>query len=455
MEQTRARFINPLNARIAAGLATVVMFVAFFFPVGTASASQSAVGQVPPGTFIVPASGKIFGYVGGYCDGTIDTGAPHAAWDISNSSGGAIGASSGGTVIFAGLSNSNLGYRVVISHSNGWETSYSHLLSNVQVSSGNSVSAGQTIGYMGGTGTGGATQYAVHLHFELRYNGTAQSDWNSYFTCLKTVARGDTISGSGASITNNTVLAPGDWDGDGFSDVLHVQPAALYLYRGNGSGGFINGAGIVVATGWWGLRVITPGDWDGDGHPDLLAIDGSGSLWLYRGNGTGGFVSNNGTLLATNWGGLEHIVAPGDWDGDGHRDLIVVDNGGQLWLYRGNGTGGFASNNGTLLATGWGGYPRFATPGDFSGDGEPDLLLGETNGNLWLYRGNGTGGFASNNGALVGSGWTFREVVATPDFNGTGTSDVFGVTNAGAMYLYPGSGSGTFLAPWIALGSGW
>ncbi|WP_374956263.1 FG-GAP repeat domain-containing protein [Arthrobacter sp. MYb23] len=37
--------------------------------------------------------------------------------------------------------------------------------------------------------------------------------------------------------------------------------------------------------------ITGPGDFNGDGHSDVLARDTSGTLWLYPGNGTGGWLS--------------------------------------------------------------------------------------------------------------------------------------------------------------------
>jgi hypothetical protein len=47
----------------------------------------------------------------------------------------------------------------------------------------------------------------------------------------------------------------------------------------------------------------------------------------------------------------------------------------------------------------------FVGPGDFSGDRTPDLLAREAaTGYLWLYPGNGTGGWQPR--VRVGTGWT-------------------------------------------------
>ena len=48
----------------------------------------------------------------------------------------------------------------------------------------------------------------------------------------------------------NTVIGAGDLTSDGRSDLLARTPAGkLYLYRGNGTGGFA-APGQVVGTGW-------------------------------------------------------------------------------------------------------------------------------------------------------------------------------------------------------------
>ncbi len=86
--------------------------------------------------------------------------------DLGGARGTPIHAAADGTVIVArggGAWNGGYGNYVVISHSNGAQTLYSHMRS-VIASAGQSVASGQVIGYMGATGK--AT--GVHLHFEVR-----------------------------------------------------------------------------------------------------------------------------------------------------------------------------------------------------------------------------------------------------------------------------------------------
>ncbi|OQA13803.1 MAG: Murein hydrolase activator NlpD precursor [Chloroflexi bacterium ADurb.Bin360] len=108
------------------------------------------------GSFMWPAGGYISQ---GYWYG-------HRAIDIANAVGVAIVASDGGYVSFSGWTDVGYGYLVVVDHGNGYQTYYAHL-SNIFVTEGQVVGAGEIIGAMGSTGN----STGPHLHFEIRYQG--------------------------------------------------------------------------------------------------------------------------------------------------------------------------------------------------------------------------------------------------------------------------------------------
>jgi len=85
--------------------------------------------------------------------------------DLADYCGTAVMASASGDVIInrEGGWNGGYGNYAVISHSNGTQTLYSHLLSSI-VSAGWHVVQGQVIGYIGSTGK----STGCHLHFEVR-----------------------------------------------------------------------------------------------------------------------------------------------------------------------------------------------------------------------------------------------------------------------------------------------
>ena len=120
---------------------------------------QDAVGT---GKFCWPTSGYISQ---GYWYG-------HRAIDIANGVGTAILASDAGYVSFASWTDVGYGYLVVVDHANGYQTYYAHL-SNIFVTEGEAVAAGQVIGAMGSTGH----STGPHLHFEVRYNGYPTNPW--------------------------------------------------------------------------------------------------------------------------------------------------------------------------------------------------------------------------------------------------------------------------------------
>jgi murein DD-endopeptidase MepM/ murein hydrolase activator NlpD len=91
----------------------------------------------------------------------------HQGIDQGASTGTPIGASKGGTVIYAGWQG-GYGNLVLIDHHDGVVTAYAHQ-SRMAVSRGQSVSQGATIGYVGNTGN----STGPHLHFETRVNGSA------------------------------------------------------------------------------------------------------------------------------------------------------------------------------------------------------------------------------------------------------------------------------------------
>ncbi|MDD2556555.1 MAG: M23 family metallopeptidase [Syntrophaceticus sp.] len=99
-------------------------------------------------------------------------GGTHSGLDIGAGHGAAVGAAAGGTVSSTGWMG-GYGNCVLINHGNGMTTRYAHL-SQINVSSGQSVSSGQVIGSVGSTGN----STGPHLHFEVIVNGSTRNPLN-------------------------------------------------------------------------------------------------------------------------------------------------------------------------------------------------------------------------------------------------------------------------------------
>ena len=94
----------------------------------------------------------------------------HQGIDLGAPAGTTIVATRAGTVTSAGYSNS-LGWYVTINHGDGFSSMYGHMQGPAYVSSGSSVSQGQSIGGVGTTGISTGN----HLHFSILYNGAYQN----------------------------------------------------------------------------------------------------------------------------------------------------------------------------------------------------------------------------------------------------------------------------------------
>ncbi len=138
-----------------------------------------------------------------------------------------------------------------------------------------------------------------------------------------------------------------------------------------------------------------PGDFDGDGRTDLMARLPNGNLDLYRFNGTAFVLS---PTVGQGWTGFP--IVPGDFDGDGKTDILARSPWtGELFMFPFLGT-----NFGAKVS--YGNQPAYdlGFASDFDGDGKADLLVRSTTKDLNLYFSRGTSLTAARQ---VGNGWDF------------------------------------------------
>ncbi|MDX2295950.1 MULTISPECIES: FG-GAP repeat domain-containing protein [Streptomyces] len=197
-------------------------------------------------------------------------------------------------------------------------------------------------------------------------------------------------------------------------------------------------APVSIGSGWQVYdRIEAVGNLAGSAVGDLLARDRDGVLWLYQGNGTGGFATR--VRVGGGWQTYDKITGGSDLTGDGRADVLATDRTGVLWLYKstGNATNPFATRQ--RIGAGWGGYTKLAATGNIGGAAAGDLVARDKDGVLWLYLGKGDGTFAPR--TRVGSGWnTYTHIVAVGDSTGDGRADLVGLS-PGGNWLYKGTGS--------------
>jgi murein DD-endopeptidase MepM/ murein hydrolase activator NlpD len=126
----------------------------------------SGAGDTSPGVLGWPVNGPVTSSFGWRVHPIFGTQKLHTGVDLGVGYGTPIAAAEDGVVILAGPYG-GYGNAVVVDHGGGLSTLYAHQ-SSIAVGSGQRVSRGEVIGYVGCTGycTG------AHLHFETRENGT-------------------------------------------------------------------------------------------------------------------------------------------------------------------------------------------------------------------------------------------------------------------------------------------
>ncbi|MFF9146863.1 FG-GAP-like repeat-containing protein [Streptomyces sp. NPDC014861] len=237
---------------------------------------------------------------------------------------------------------------------------------------------------------------------------------------------------------------PHDFTYNGSTDVL-ARDAAGVLWRDDLRDRPVNGLvesakRTRIGGGWNTYRQIEAvGDIGGNEIGDLVALDGSGVLWSYAGEGYGTFGTR--VRVGGGWGVYQQLTGGSDLDGDGRSDLVATDGAGVLWFYKG--TGDLAKPFGARVRVGggWGVHNELAAVGNVAGTAAGDLVARDTTGVLWLYQGDGKGKFLPR--VKVGGGWNaFSRLVGAGDVDGDGRPDLIAY-GAGGTYVYASTGSTT------------
>ena len=237
-----------------------------------------------------------------------------------------------------------------------------------------------------------------------------------------------------------------DYDEDGVPDLLvqaltfDFQPRITFdVYKNLGDASFSQVSTIVMDYEYYPNQIyqMMAGDFDNDGHPDLAGVGGgydvSHVLYLW-GDGAGSFT------LEKFVGASRSNLATGDVNADGIPDLVTIENtgigfGSYVLLLPGK-TGRSELPPVPLYGDSWG--ELFTV--DINGDGYPDLLkTGFMTIPGQIYLSDEFGGFSLASTSVPVEG----KVIG--DLDGDGKMDLIGA-NDSAILIWPGDGSGQFLA---------
>jgi len=235
-------------------------------------------------------------------------------------------------------------------------------------------------------------------------------------------------------------LAAGDVNGDGFPDLVVANSYDVYVLFGDGAGSFTAGPQTpVIAL----PRTIVLTDFNGDSELDLAVVGGyslEAQCQILLGNGDGTFTSRQSLV-----GNTSQDFVTGDFDGDGHADIAIVDMyfgppdppfGGYAAIYLGNGDGtvNFHERYATLDR------PGSIVTSDFNGDGRLDIAA-RSSGGVAVLLGLGDGSFGTKTEYVA----TGAGGVAAGDVDGDGRIDLVATdTVSDSVSVLLGDGNGAF-----------
>ena len=209
-----------------------------------------------------------------------------------------------------------------------------------------------------------------------------------------------------------TSVAVGDFNHDGKQDIAIADNStdAFVIQLGNGLGGSSGTAYIALPLSPISLAV---GDFNNDGNEDIAVGTEGDHVFIFLGDGLGGFTEE----LSYNGGG--YSVAVGDFNNDGNQDIVGAAYPSNIVLIAlGDGLGGFSEATEVEVGAG----ALSVAIGDFNSDGKQDLAVANNGSNTVSIRlGNGLGGFSGTTEVAVGAG---PLSVAVGDFNGDGIQDI-------------------------------
>ena len=314
----------------------------------------------------------------------------------------------------------------------------------------------------------------------------------------------------------------GDFDGDGRSELMHLKEDGYKLLDYDGEGNFASSSNYTKPSGYnmegdtgdfhsYVYNFLT-GDYNGDGLSDMLHVQGDNAVNLWSGNGDGSF-----TQIETDLSGMRgdnaagyryNILGGGDFNGDGRNDLLHFTDYDEARVLISDGTGSFAATSvpiqppptiavaifgslhghgsGTTTCTGSGKsyscsktgpkicggkggsecttyssthqhvtykqeegeYAKYKfVLGDYNGDGLTDIFQPVNETSVVIHFSNGDGTFTQSSNALPSADYDAKgeeEYRYLPgDFNGDGLTDLFhikDITSQSRVWLSKGNG---------------
>ena len=161
-----------------------------------------------------------------------------------------------------------------------------------------------------------------------------------------------------------------DTDNDGLIEILCNSPTATFLLEQPTQNGFPTER-IWESQGHWSITMV---DADADGKPEIFARDdATNSILVYEAVGDNNhrtIASFENPTLGSN--GIRANSAVGDFDDDGQMEILIGDSDGDVFVYETTGNNQYKQTWSIKLPEG---NPQLFATGDMDGDGKSEFAV--------------------------------------------------------------------------------
>ena len=327
-----------------------------------------------------------------------------------------------------------------------------------------------SFGASGGSGTASVSATACNWTATSNVNwltvtGGSNGNGNGTVTFsvganASTTVRAATVSVGGRTVT--VVQNGDDMSGDGRPDVIWLNDStrqASVWNMGGATGTTMLSWSYLSSVGVPGWTVAGTGDFDGDGHPDVIwQNDSTRQVVIWFMGGTEGTTMLTWTYISSAGVPGWTIVGVGDMNGDGHPDIVWQnDSTRQVTVWYMGGVDGTTMLSWSYLSSsgvpGW----KVAALGDFDRDGHVDVVWQNDSTrqvSVWYMGGpQGTDMLGWNYISSAGvPGWS---IAGSADFNADGRPDIVWQNDSTRQVSiwYMGGGQGNTMTSWDYLSS--
>lgn len=269
---------------------------------------------------------------------------------------------------------------------------------------------------------------------------------NNSVSAFRNTTTGSTISFAAkkdlAVVGSPYGVAIGDVDGDGKPDVVAVNSTTgvnvVSVLRNTSTPGTLSFADKVDIAGGLGPFSISITDLDADGKAEIIVTgqySSSSHLSVLKNNSTVGNISFQAPVELANLS-APFNVAVGDLNGDSKPDIVATVAGASAIVVKRNiSTPGVLSFSGTIDYFSTGSYPRGVAIADVDGDGRPDVVAANNQGNtVSVLQNTSTTSSISFAGHVDYAVGAYPSIVTCGDLDGDGRADII-AANTSATYV--------------------